>query len=102
MSTDRTRTHYETLAKQAAGEKVDVLAVLDDASRTYELQSDDAIRIGAHVGGGNPYEEARLEANKARAALAELINAAKDVERRAGPEREPRLRAALARIGASA
>jgi len=31
MSTDRTRTHYETLAKQASGEKVDLLAVMDRA-----------------------------------------------------------------------
>jgi hypothetical protein len=35
-------------------------------------------------------------------AVADLIEAAEDVERRAGPEREPRLRAALARVGGAA
>lgn len=35
---------------------------------------------------------------RARAAVAELIEAAADVERRAGPDREPKLRAALARV----
>lgn len=41
-------------------------------------------------------EAPRLES--ALSAMAELIDASRDVERRAGPDREPRLRAALARV----
>ena len=88
------RTHYETLAKQAAGEKGDVLAHL-------QILANDMRALG------KPMSAEQLDV--VRAAVAELVSAARDaatiLQDKAGPmeqETPHRLWSALARTGASA
>ncbi|NII73944.1 hypothetical protein FHW84_002517 [Dyella sp. SG562] len=96
MNTDKTRTHYETLAKQAAGEKVDVLALMQLAA--------DMLDTGEF--------EVDRETGRQQATIplvAELINASDRLQRKAIQQARltssvftsevESLRAALARIG---
>lgn len=89
-----TRTHYETLAKQAAGEKVDVLAVMESIGNLLI----DSAQTPANV----------MALHEARAAVAEMIEATQQFMRRqprfdnnrtAMARENNRLRAALARVG---
>lgn len=75
----------------AQTQKVDVLAVMDKVQeRLYGVAS-----TMTNKAAGEHYDQLANELYAARTIVAELIEAALDVERRAGPDREPRLRAAL-------
>lgn len=74
---------------------VDVLAVMDAMFQGLQPISSNLTATEYSV----MRDMRELKYSQARAAYAELIEAARDVERRAGPDREPRLRAAIARCG---
>lgn len=88
MSTDKTRAHYEAMAVEAAGEKVDVLAVMQaSADQLFRYR-----RTGL-----------AMEEESARSIVAELIEAAKELESDAAILGMgcARLNAALERIGST-
>lgn len=96
MNAEQTRTHYETLAKQAAGEKVDVLALMQLAA---DMLDTSEFAIDRETG-------RQLEA--IIPLVAELINATKELRKAEwmvthdwGGDRESvnrRVDAALARV----
>lgn len=72
--------------------RVDVLAVMLEAAHELDPLGSGSLKALPHQ------KRIGRELDEARAAIADLIEAATDVERRAGPDREPRLREALNRI----
>ncbi|NII73220.1 hypothetical protein FHW84_001789 [Dyella sp. SG562] len=95
MNADKTRTHYETLAKQAAGEKVDVLARILNCGESMR----DVHEVAAELIAANIEQFAATQAcvDATRSGGHDAMCAAGWRASKAGD----RLREALARIGST-